>query len=406
MQFQPRLQLRGRLGQAFSGLRTHSSPSHLQFHQCLARHPQVGQRKQRHQVGRVLGQPPVLDLDVAELALDDPKRMLYLGAHAGLGLLQLLQDSAHRGVGLQRLALAGRHGHIPVGLVLAFLDFFTFLHAPVARVGVDVRLLAVQQRVRLGDVVLIGRRGRDRVHQPGVGIHTDVGFHAKVPLVALLGLVHLGVTLAIAVLGGAGRRYQRGIDGRALFEQQALGRQRGIDGGQDLYAEVVGFEQMAKAQDGAFIGQVLLSHVQADKLTVQRRVVQRFFHGRVRQVEPLLQAVDAQHGLHREGRASAFGAARRCVRRNQRHQLGPRHHQVHLIKELTLARALGLALESSAVQAHLLHGFSHACSVPTGGFCRVSLGGPQTQVTPWTTLKAVFNLRIPTKRNGSFKLDD
>lgn len=55
-----------------------------------------------------------------------------------------------------------------------------------------------------------------------------------------------------------------------------------------------GFEQMAKAQDGAFTGLVFLAHVRSGKRTKRRRVVQRIFHRRVGQVEPLLQEVDAQ----------------------------------------------------------------------------------------------------------------
>lgn len=50
-------------------------------------HPQIRQRKQRHQIGRVLGQAPVLDLDVAKLPLDDPQRMLHLCPDAGFDLL-------------------------------------------------------------------------------------------------------------------------------------------------------------------------------------------------------------------------------------------------------------------------------------------------------------------------------
>ena len=46
------------------------------------------------------------------------------------------------------------------------------------------------------------------------------------------------------------------------------------------------------------------------------------------------------------------------MRRDQRHQLGPGHHQVHLVQELALARPLGLALESAFAQAQLLHAFT------------------------------------------------
>ena len=41
------------------------------------------------------------------------------------------------------------------------------------------------------------RRGGDRVDQAAVSVDGDVRLHPKVPLVALLDLVHLGVTLAV-----------------------------------------------------------------------------------------------------------------------------------------------------------------------------------------------------------------
>lgn len=53
------------------------------------------------------------------------------------------------------------------------------------------------------------------------------------------------------------------------------------------------------------------------------------------------------------------------MRCDEGHQLGPRHHEVHLVQEFALARPLGLTLESALAQAHLFHAFtvSHR---PTG----------------------------------------
>jgi hypothetical protein len=68
-----------------------------------------------------------------------------------------------------------------------------------------------------------------------------------------------------------------------------------------------------------------------------------------------LDDVDAQHGLDGKPRASALGARYRRVRRNQLHQLGPGHHQIHLVQEFALARPLGLALEFALAQAQLFH---------------------------------------------------
>jgi hypothetical protein len=82
-------------------------------------------------------------------------------------------------------------------------------------------------------------------------------------------------------------------------------------------AQVVSFEQVAKPQDGALVGQVVFPGIQPGELAEQRHVVQRLFHGRVREVEPLLHEVNAQHGLHGKRWASALGARSWCVRRDQ-----------------------------------------------------------------------------------------
>lgn len=71
-----------------------------------------------------------------------------------------------------------------------------------------------------------------------------VRLHSEVPLIALLGPVHLGVTFAAVVLGQTWCCNWRGINQRAALEQKPLDRQRGVDGGQDLQVQVEGFEQV------------------------------------------------------------------------------------------------------------------------------------------------------------------
>jgi len=113
------------------------------------------------------------------------------------------------------------------------------------------------------------------------------------------------------------------------------------------------FQQMAKAQDGALIRQPAHTGVKTGELAVQRHIVQGFFHGRIAQAKPLLHEVNAQHGFHRKGWPTCL--ARRRVRLNQADQIRPRYHEVHLVKEFTLARALGGQLESSGGKALLFH---------------------------------------------------
>jgi hypothetical protein len=58
-----------------------------------------------------------------------------------------------------------------------------------------------------------------------------------------------------------------------------------------------------------------------------------------------------QHGRHRKRRETLLAFGRE--RGNQRHQFSPRHHPVHLVQELALARSLGRQVQA---QVSLLHG--------------------------------------------------
>jgi len=76
-----------------------------------------------------------------------------------------------------------------------------------------------------------------------------VDFHAVVPLVALLGLVHFWIALPLLVLGGAGCGDQGGIDDRALPHRHAPFAEVVFDRLKDLLAEVVLLQQMAEGQN-------------------------------------------------------------------------------------------------------------------------------------------------------------
>lgn len=70
--------------------------------------------------------------------------------------------------------------------------------------------------------------------QAGILVHAEVDFHAEVPLVAILGLMHLRIALASLVLGGAGRRDQGGVHDPALSHRHAMLAQMSLDGFKDL----------------------------------------------------------------------------------------------------------------------------------------------------------------------------
>lgn len=348
--------------------RTHLSCDH----ESSPHHPQVGERKQGLQLGGVLGQTPVADLGVAKLALDHPKRMFNLGADAGLGFFQLSHDLAHRVV-RQGPALAGAHGDLPLNAVV--LEFLAFVDALVARVGMHLCLVAVQQFVDRRQVVNVGGRACNGVHQPGVGVHTNVGLHAEEPLVALLGLVHLRVPLAAAVLGRTGGVDQGGIDGGTGPEHQPPRGEQLIDQLQHGGGQPVLFQQVPEAQDGALVGQALRTRINADERAIQGHVVQGLFHRRIGVPEPLLQEVNPQHQLAGKRRPTRRGFSQ-VVRLYQRHQLAPGHHPIHLFQKHPLARAFGGHFKPRR-KAQLLHQVQALYRSPAKrelshevGFCR------------------------------------
>lgn len=64
---------------------------------------------------------------------------------------------------------------------------------------------------------------------------------------------------------------------------------------------LMGFQQMPKLADRRFIRHRLTAQINADELPHGPRVVQRFLHGGVRQVEPLLETMAAQHAFDPHG---------------------------------------------------------------------------------------------------------
>ena len=111
---------------------------------------------------------------------------------------------------------------------------------------------------------------------------------------------------------------------------------------------------MAKAQDGALIGQAG-ELLKLGEFPIQGRVEEGFFHGRIAQCEPQLQEVDAQHGFQREGWAT--GAALGVIRGNEFDQRSPGNDPVHLLKEDLLAGLSGRQLQAEQC---LFHDFNDA----------------------------------------------
>jgi hypothetical protein len=157
----------------------------------FSHHPHVAQRKQRDQLRRVFDQYPIPSFAIAELAFDQPVGVFRLSPNSGLDLLQLVDQDFYNFALLQSPALARHHGNLPVHPRVLRLILLALGDAAVDRICEYNIFFTVQQSMRLRDVALIGSSARNSVNQVRLNVCPNVSLHTQVPLVALLGLVHL-----------------------------------------------------------------------------------------------------------------------------------------------------------------------------------------------------------------------
>lgn len=93
----------------------------------------------------------------------------------------------------------------------------------IGRVAPHLRLLAMQELWHHPAVMHMGRRGRHRMNQRGLVVHADMGLHAAIPRVALLRLMHLGISLPLTILRGTRSGNEGGIDHRPAADLEPMG---------------------------------------------------------------------------------------------------------------------------------------------------------------------------------------
>lgn len=164
----------------------------------LGFHSDNGSERQHHRPGE---QCFIDYAGMTELPLEHPERVFHRRADRGLGVFQLFDDLAQRGI-LNRLhhAALGRDPELPTPLRRPLLC------AGVTGVAEDLSFIAVQQVRHRGHVRHVRRRAGHGMHQPRALIHADVRLHPEVPLVAFLGLVGISASRVLPLFfveGGA-----------------------------------------------------------------------------------------------------------------------------------------------------------------------------------------------------------
>lgn len=108
--------------------------------------------------------------------------------------------------------------------------------------------------------------------------------------------MHLWIAFSVLVFSRTGRVDNRRIDDGALAQREAFLLQITVDDRQDRRRQLMILQQVSEVHDrGVFRDRRAQDQVR--KLAHGRDFIQRFFHGRIAQREPVLQQVNAQHGF-------------------------------------------------------------------------------------------------------------
>src|SRR5579859_3395449 len=323
---------------AVANAHTERSRTSLRYgEQFSAAHKQIHQRTGNEQPVRVLLQPAIAYFHESKLQLHHLKHVLHPRPHLRLRPVlrprHLIHDLA--------LVATAPLGEIPCsGRALADHRGLALIRS----VAPHSRFFAVQQVRQHRHIGNIGGCRHRRVNDLGLAVHTHVRFHPEVPVLPLLRLVHLWVAALLAVLG-RGRCVNQGrVHNRARRDPYSLRLQVQIHRPQNLFSQIVLFQQVPELAHRGLIRYRLRAQVNPDELAQSRRVIQRLFHRRIRQVEPLLQKINPQHlfQLFRPSSVARLG----IVRLDQRTQLRPRHYLLHLFQKGRPPRFLRIPFES------------------------------------------------------------
>lgn len=306
---------------------------------------QIGQCTENKQGVRILGEAAISDLGESKYTLHNPKDMLDLRSDFRLGTV------AQSVVIRQRFMPAAFRLSKILGAGCATLNRFTL--ACIGRVAPDACLITVQQIPKYLRIVNIGGRRRHRMDDFGFAVDANVRLHSKVPLVAFLGLVHLRVSRFLFVLGRIRCIDNAGIHNGAIGNFHPLILKIFPDRAKQLIAQFMPLQQVAKIENGRFIRNRLAPEIDADKSAHGPGFIQRLFSTGVRQIEPVLQKVDAQHALQANGRSTITGPG--VERLDNLTQLAPGYDTIHLGKKLLSPGWLAIALKIARCKGLLFH---------------------------------------------------
>ena len=294
----------------------------------------------------ILVQPTVSNFRESELPFDDAKLVLHFRPNSGLVPVPAALVISQRPVAaaLRLSEVLGPWRAISNGLFLS----------GIGRITPYPGFLPMKQvRQHLG-IVHVGRGGDHRMNKLCATVHTDVGLHPEVPLIALAGLVHIRVALLLFVLGRTRRIDDTGVnDGPAGYLQPVL-LEVLIDQVKQMIAQIMFLHQMAEFTNGCLVRHRFPAEINTDEVAQGAGVVKSFLSSRIRQIEPVLEKVDSQHTFDAD-RAASRPLRIGIERHNGLGQFLPGDDSFHLIQKLLFARFLAVLFKPGIRKGVLAH---------------------------------------------------
>lgn len=195
------------------------------------------------------------------------------------------------------------------------------------------------------------------LRQLAATVHPDMRLHAEVPLPALARRVHLRVPFLLPVLRRTRCVDDAGIHDRAPVHLQPVLGQVDIDQAEQAISQVVPFHEVAELADGGLVRRGFPAEVDAHEPAHRQGVVQSLLGSRIREIEPVLKEVDAQHPFDSD-RPPACTLRLRIERLDGLGQLLPGNDLVHVIQETFLAGLFAVLVEAGIGKRGLAHGWS------------------------------------------------
>ncbi len=201
----------------------------------------------------------------------------------------------------------------------------------------------------------IGTRCFYRGHITRTCIHTNMHFHPKTPLIALLRLVHFRVTFFLLVLSRSWCVDDGRIDNCATPHHLTSPFERAVDSFKHRFPKTIFFQQTSEVQKGRGIRCFLTHEVNSHELAHGITVIDSVFYPFVRQAEPYLQQVHPQHLFNPHRRTASLAA--KIIWLNQNHPFIPGNNFIHNIQKLFAFGYSGSSAVFNITECLLFHDF-------------------------------------------------